>query len=226
MAVPVATTRPEQYFKLVPGIQFIDDFNPPKLPCKTKAEWVQQFEHGDDIPRITITNTNGTLRLQKLGSLVDGRFSLIPPRPEVVVGDFWASLDILQWDPDGMNQAASIGARIQSYGHIGYWGVVNFNEWNLGQGRLHLLAVGKQPVIGSTITLTRGEKFRLCFSGVGNVLSLRLYNLDNLEEPVTEVQMTDTASSQGSMQLAFGFDKETPSSAFTLDNFFVTGTKP
>jgi len=220
MDVPI--TASERYFKLMPGTQYSDDFNPPQPPYTKKDSWIPAFVESGDASRILITNLDGTLQFHGVSTPIDGRFGLTIPGPSIVVRDFSASLDILDWDPNGVEQAASIGARL--LGSNGYYGIVNFNEWSQGTGTLHLFPVGGTAAVGSMITFTRGKNYRLCFSGVGSILSVRLYDLENLAEPISRVQLTNNTSSQGSVAVAtavYGI-----SGPMTLDNFLVTGTKP
>ncbi|MHC1764681.1 MAG: hypothetical protein AB9869_10295 [Verrucomicrobiia bacterium] len=225
MMVPAASVQ--QFFRLVAGAQFIDDFDAARWPCASKGDWVTQFIDPKDVDRLVVNNVNGTLQVQAVTAPVNGRLALIPPGPAVVVGDFSASLDIVGWDPNATMLAASIGARTGSANaDYGYYGVVYFNEESKGKGSLHLFPIWTNSVISTPFAITPGQKYRLNFSGVGNQLSLLLFDLSNPEQPLSQVQLTDDTSSQGAVILAIGtLDKSRPGS-ITVDNFFVTGTKP
>lgn len=226
MMVPAASVQ--QFFKLVAGAQFIDDFDAARWPYASKGDWVTEFIDPKDVDRLVVSNVDGTLQVQAVTTPVNGRLALIPPGPGVVVGDFSASLDIVRWDPNAMMLAASIGARIGSADNAehGYHGVVYFNEESKGKGSLHLFPIWTNSVISTPFAITPGQKYRLNFSGVGNKLSLLLFDLGSPEQPLSQVQLTDDTSSQGDVILAIGtLDNSRPGS-ITVDNFFVTGTKP
>ena len=85
----------------MPGTQFIDSFDPPKLPYVAKGDWVPLFADQADCTRIVCTNVDGALRIYTVAPRADGKVVLIPPDPAVIVGDFHASVDILKWPGPG-----------------------------------------------------------------------------------------------------------------------------
>jgi hypothetical protein len=217
ICMSVAATSEQQFFKLVPGTQFIDNFNPPQRPYASKGEWVTEFNNPLDATRLVITNIDGALRYHSIKAPSDGRCQLVPPGPDLVVGNFSASLDILDWDPNSMEQGVSIGVGT-------YYGIVYFNAATKGQGVLHLSHVEEGARAGHYFSVVPGKHYRLCFSEAGATLTLRIYDLANLELPLSEVQLIDKAWKQGSVLLALAIYSS--SAALTVDNFFVTGTKP
>jgi hypothetical protein len=223
LSVPI--TGEQQFFKLVPGTQFSDDFRAPRWPYASKGEWLTVFNNNADAARLVLTNIDGALRYQSIKTPVDGRCQMTPPGPEVVVGDFSASLDILDWDPNALNQAVSIAVRLldSTRPDSGYYGIAYLNYNNKGNGELHLYAPGKANN-ARTCAVTPGKKYRLRFSGVGSKLLFGMYDLANLEQPLAQVPLTEKTWSHGSVILAMSIG--TPSTAIAVDNFFVTGTKP
>jgi hypothetical protein len=117
MAVPITFGEqwltPEQFFKLGPGTQFSDDFNVAQSPYASKGAWVPYFWNVADSARyvVTVTNENNTLRVQAIAVPLDGRVIVAPPGPDVVVGDFCASVDILDWDGNVTDESFAIYAR-------------------------------------------------------------------------------------------------------------------
>ena len=50
LAVPTSATQ--QFFKLVPGVQFLDDFKPlPQWPYTARGEWIPYFGNSTDAAR-------------------------------------------------------------------------------------------------------------------------------------------------------------------------------
>lgn len=217
MAVPV--TNPEQFFKVVPGTQLIDDFDPPKWPYATKGDWVPYFYTILDSTPLEVTNVNQALRIRTLAPAVDGRIFLLPPGPEVVVGDFYASVDITDWPVPA--RSFGIVARGQWTGSPltsnGYMGLVGRNPdeiriWN-----------GSEGVPGRGFTYDPAKDYRLAFSGVGTDLLLCLWDLTTGVK-VCEMPLYNGRWNQGMVGL-WGNVTAGGSGDITLDNFFVTGTK-
>jgi hypothetical protein len=220
MAVP--TTAKQQYFKLVPGIQFNDDFSPSKPPVASKSWWTPFFMDGADATRFIFTNVGSAFRIYTRSPAVDGQVLLLPPGPDVIVGDFYASVDILTWPVPGMALGifarglvdranfpgatdGYIGNVVTAYGQIRIWD-------------------GENPVIGPAIMIDPAAHYRVAFSGTGTLLSLRLENLTTGDSPQS---MSTRLSrwSQGPVGL-FIRAEQGGSIDITLDNFFVTGTHP
>ncbi len=224
LCVIVETTGEEQYFKLVPGTQFVDDFDGSMEP------WRSVFSNPSDATHWLITNVNNALRIQTLSPLARDEWILQIPGSDIVFGDFSASVDIVDWDTNVLGQIVSICARgwldPTNLGSThGQCAGLILNEPVKGKCK-PFFWVSDTGVItgGPEIVLKPGARYRLCFSAVGSKLSLRLYNVDNLNSPIAQVQMTHTTWSQGFV--ALHGRKWSDSYAVTLDNFFVSGTKP
>jgi hypothetical protein len=218
MAVP--TSPAQQYFKLVPGTQFIDDFSGAKQP------WAPNFWEPTNASNWLVTNVNNTLRVKMVTAPEDGRINLFPPGEDVVVDDFWASVDIFDWDPNALTHFVGIIARASRDPVLdGYAAYVGLNYEQKGRGEVNFYK--GQDLFGdpSFLTLKAGAKYRLCFSGVGNQLAVWLYDVDNLQQPIVYKPFTDSKWSRG-MVLLNGNSQFSPSYRITLDNFFVTGTRP
>ena len=229
MAVP--TTSAQQFFKLVPGTQFIDDFSDPKEPFAVRNPWVPGFYVPADATRWDVSTSNGVLRVQALVTPLDptGRLVIKPPGPYVQVKDFWAAVDILNFDTT--RQDAGIGLAARVGGDLGHWPGANngyiANLWpNWGGANKAVLNLwtgsgtgGQSPVFD----FKPGTPYRFIFSGVGRRLSVELIDLE-LRQRVAALFVTDSTFSQGFV----GFFMEVGAAIcdMTLDNFFVTGTKP
>ena len=219
MAVP--TTSSQLFLTLTPGTQFIDDFNPPKWPYAGKGGWVPYFYNTADSTRFEVTNVDNALRIHTLMPAVDGRVVILPPGPDVVVGDFYASVDIIDWPVQGLG--FGIGARVWRDpdnpfpgNSIGYIGSVMGTPRELG-----IFPVDHPPPPAFTYDPT--ADYRLVFSAVGSDLSLRLVNLATGET----VQMTPRDTQFQNGFVCFWMNAGPGGTCdITLDNFFVTGTKP
>jgi hypothetical protein len=227
MAVPA--TSPKRFAKLVPGTQFIDDFDPPTAPYATRGDWVPYFWNSADASRMVVTNEAGALRIQTVSPPSDGRAMTLPPGPQVVVRDFYGWVDILDWDTNAVHAQIGIMARARLGSPFpgdsnGYIGGINVNtDGNLNKARLFVFD-GESPDRGGALfPITPGVSYRLWFWGVGNDLSVKLVDLTHGGTLVQERTRTGTILSQGIVAL---FVQASSRSGFTLDNFFVTATKP
>lgn len=231
MTMPVPTAGGCEFRKLVPGAQFIDDFDPAKWPYATKGDWVPHFWEASNASRYTLNNENGSVRIQCQSSTGSGQIIYMPPGPDVKVADFWVSLDILNWG--GSTHSRSVGFIVRGTiqrdpfpgSSNGYLGELWFNRPGAqGMASLNIFTNADQE-IGEGFDLTPGTRYRLIFFGVGRQLTLQLYELGELPTLVKERGRTASLWSSGAVGLWFanygGLEYD-----FSVDNFFVTGTKP
>ena len=222
-ATTAATTAAQQYFKLVPGTQFIDDFDALKQPFATRNSWAPHFYAPADASRFVITNVDGALRIRTVSSAADGRVLLEPPGTNVMVRDFYASVDILAWPVAGKLVAIFARGVLDRPPNWpgatdGYLGIVNrvHND-------LRIWGSDGGPAVGPAVTIDPAAHYRLVFSGSGTRLSQRLEDLTT--GAVIEWSTVRNQWSQGPVGLWIETG-EGGSIDITLDNFFVTGTKP
>ena len=159
----------------------------------------------------------------------DGRVFVLPPGPDVIVGDFHVSVDLLEMAGAAENDGIALSARGwrdpdrpfpgQSNGYLG--GIALYPP---GSARLFLFDGEHYDSGGPLFELDPAADYRLQFSGVGNAQAVRLVNLTDPTAPVQERLKTATMFQQGFVGL--WVQAKSSSYAFTLDNFFATGTKP
>lgn len=221
MAVP--STLGQRFGKLVPGTQYIDDFSAPQTPFATRNPW----RHAN-LPADELEVTNGVLRVA-WGGPAKNTFAAIPPEPDKVVGDFFVSVDILSWDTAGSDSSwFGLGARLDRQPNsgplCGYGAGLIRN-----QDGTHLLwgSYAGNSQYGPTFQERDFPlPYRLVFSAVGDKFSFRVLD-PKTDALIREMSMTSNARTQGMA----GFYFEAPEGLvnahrITLDNFFMTGTKP
>jgi hypothetical protein len=229
LCVNVPITSTQQNFRIVPGIQFVDHFDPPKPPYAGRTLWVPGFYEPADATCWEVTDTDGVLRFHTLQIPVDGRALTRLPGPDLVVADFWASVDILHSDFSLLGTSFAIAARVG--GDPGNWpglndgciGGVAPDLMGVNQAQL-FIRCGNADTYGAQFTIKPGTSYRLIFSGVGQQFSVEFVDLDAGQPAVDALVVTDSTFSQGLM--ALWFDVTQGMYDVTLDNFFVTGTKP
>lgn len=235
LCLATPSTAAQQYFKLVPGTQFADDFHAAKPPFSGKLPWTPGFYESTDASRWEITNTNGTLRIQTLMPPVDGRLPIRRPGPQMDVSDFWAAVDIRDFAGTGVGdsrpQQVAIAARMSGApgdpwpgNRNGYLAALNPNRNGLNQARLSLWT-GYAGTTGALFTFRPEHPYRLIFSGEGQRLSVDLIDLQTQQPAVTPLVVTNWNFSRGDMGV---YIQTLVGNSFnvTLDNFFATGTKP
>jgi hypothetical protein len=239
MAAPITTAQqwiqPAQYFKLVPGTQSIDDFDPPRWPYTSKGDWVPGFFEPEDPAQWSITYPDGVLRVRTLGTRQSEYLSLIPPGPAVSVRDFWMSVDILDLAVTHQDAGIALFARVMGDFSAYPRGATNgylaslWPNWSgPNQAALTIWDYEKTSAPSAVPDFKPGTAYRLIFSGVGPRLSLELFDLESGQRKA-ELVVTDNsalASSQGAVGLTLQTGANTSPCDLTLDNFFVTGTKP
>jgi hypothetical protein len=179
------------------------------------------------LPAEELVVTNGLLEVN-WGGAERSLFAAIPPEPDIVVGDFYASVDILDWATDNSEFSYfGFGARfirlpggpLHGYGA----GLV------LRQAGVNQLWISYGDSILDGPSFEMGEHpppYRLKSCGVGPNFSFRVIDLTT-KQLIHAMCATEASRSQGMMGLQFyapeGLAK---SHHITLDNFFATGTKP
>jgi hypothetical protein len=223
MAVP--TTASQQFFKLVPGTQFYDDFSDTMQPFTNRNAYTN---FGQSAVELVIV-TNGVMQIARVGPCPAG----VSPRPpmEILARDFCASVDILNWTTSSTNWCyfsiagrgrftnptaanAYIAGLVLNY--AGIPGNVRLSIWN-----------GSIDVPGPSFDFAAiPPPYRMEFSVVGNNLRLRVLNLAT-KEVIREQTLVAARFTEGWV----GFWVNNPANDPTnheiiVDNFFVTGTKP
>ena len=226
MCMTVPTTASQQFFKLMPGRQFSDDFSEKWGPFTNRNSYKDWFKD----PGEAWIVTNGVLQLT---GITDSILVLAPlgTNAAAYLGDFYVSVDLLDWVSGGTNSSAFwLGGRCEKLGDyygVGYFGGLTLNADGI-PGRSGLW-------INNNDTITLGPHFdmqqnplpyRIQFSGVGTNLSLRLLNLTN-GQLIQEVNANDSTLTNGWVALGIeGWPGLVYRFTFTVDNFLATGTKP
>jgi hypothetical protein len=227
--VSVSTGDGAQFFKLVPGTQFIDSFNDLKQPFATRNPWEPWFHNGSDVSRFTITLADGVLKIQTQQDPVSGMVMVYSPGGGEIFRDFYASVDILDWGSSSQNSALGIAGRVQGSpsGDVTgmYLGSMQVNPAGVpGTAQLVFFDGGADRPVPGTFSITAGKAYRLQFSAVGSQLTIRLVDLTD-GRTVKDGYIQDSRHTQGRVALWVN-TRGSSAYARTVDNFFVTGTKP
>jgi hypothetical protein len=149
-----------------------------------------------------------------------------------IVRDFCTSVDIVDWGSSTQNSALGIAGRVQGDPDSGvgnmYLGSLQINALGTtGKGGLFFFDGSQDvpPLSSELFDLVPGSSYRLQFSAVGNQLGLRLLDLTHGQAPLAERALTVSALAQGRVALWVNTRGST-SYTRTVDNFFMTGTKP
>lgn len=222
IAVPAASAQ--HYFRLVPGTQFVDDFLDPEPPFVERGAWRPIW----DSAQATFLVTNGVLQASWTG--VPGAdnlnlFGAKPPGPDVVVGNFLASVDILAWETtDTPSSAILIVARCII--PVGYGGGVLLNIEGATRTVTPVLSYGGDGTLGEPFDFSQiPPPYRLEYSGLDNHFALRVINLTT-QELIQELTWTHSARRWGFMGLGGAAPAGSGSHQLILDNYSVTGTTP
>jgi len=228
-SVSVPAGESAQFFKLVPGTQFIDRFDDLKQPFATRNPWEPWFHNGGDASRFTITLADGVLKIQTLQDPVSGMVMVNSPGGGEIVRDFYASVDILDWGSSSQNSALGIAGRVQgspSGGVTGmYLGSMQVNPAGVpGTAQLVFFDGNADRPVPGTFSITAGKAYRLQFSAVGSQLTIRLVDLTD-GRTVKDGYIQDSRHNQGRVALWVN-TRGSSAYARTVDNFFMTGTMP
>lgn len=148
-------------------------------------------------------------------------------RPESY-GTFCVMVDIVNWDPaedTSMGILARLGPNVGLGTTNGYAFTYQGKDGDVQISRV----TGEAPTdLSGTpdVTLTPGNRYRLVFFGIGSHLEGRIYDLNDLSNPLVTAIGTDDTYSAGTCGLVVFADENTRASA-TFDNYSAgTGTPP
>jgi hypothetical protein len=210
--------KPTQFFRLKPGGQFRDEFDGSHEP------WRVTFFAPAESSQHTLTYTNGALRIQGAANVNDGRFYLQPPAfARTNVADFHISVDVIDWPDTGTEQIIGILAR--SNGSNAY--IAELWRYCRIAARKTVLNIWDGALGHWTAVDVNADKhYRLVFTGVTNRLVCSLYDLSDLQTPVSSVRITNNTFGAGTVGLWCSREYGPGLYDATIDNFAVTGTKP
>jgi hypothetical protein len=226
LCVAVPTTSAQQFFKLVPGTQFSDDFDAFKQPFTSRDDWMQWFLDRDDASRFTFTVLNGCFQIATAVLPLTGQVAVFPPGGGAILGDFFASVDILDWASSRESALGFVGRVQGGPGGVdnGYVASLRMNP-SAGTGQLWFFSGESDVQASGVFSVDSNSDYRLEFSAIGNQLELRLRRLAEPQTVVAQGRLKDSRFTQGRVALWVNTRGSTGYSR-TLDNFFVTGTTP
>lgn len=222
----VPTTALQQYFKLVPGIQYVDSFGPVKQPFATRNAWEPWFMDGNDASRFAFTIANGAFRIETTMQPQVGQVAIFTPGGGEILRDFHASVDILDW-ASSTESALGLAGRLQGGpGGVNnlYLGSVRMNR-SAGTGQLWFFNGASDVEASDVFSVSPDSEYRLEFSVVGDQLQLRFLRLAESPTLVAEASLEDSRFTQGRVALWVNTRGSTGYMR-AVDNFFVTGSKP
>jgi hypothetical protein len=224
MVVPT-TASGKLFFRTVPGRQFVDDFSGASPPFTNRCAYSNGTHSGWNY-----LITNGTYRIARQGPTNGPTWGFTAPLPWVEVRDFNISVDILDWVASGTNfNSLYLGARIVwtgPYGGVAYSGGLRLTP-GLGTVRLRMMCYTNEFDGASFDFQQRPPPYRLQLSGGGTRITSRVLSLTT-GVILAELSVTDTNLTHGYVAL-FPYSPvlgASESHAITVDNYFVSGTKP
>ena len=242
--VAVRTADSAKYFKLAQGTRFMDDFDDGDIEGLRSNSIFPEFED-----QITLGFNDGRLRIKSSCPECAERMMWFIPEG-LRMADFASSIDILAWDKgtDESPNLLQVGLFARTDPSIVedpptvslmYQGALNISipEYP-GESSIWLWEftgpylenqhqrIGEGP--HNLPEMNPANDYRLVFYGVGDSLTVELYDLSDLENPLYTLTETDTSLTEGYVGF---YVRETwwggaATIDVTLDNFIVTGTTP
>jgi len=226
------------------GIMLLAHFNLAQLPCLAQRD---DFNSGTDSPNWfqydplaaagapvgTWSFPGGnTYRIQSSPSpnptvLGPGRAGSI--RIDMDYTDFYVCVDIVNWD-SSLDQNFGILARLTQVGLGTTDGYAM--TYQVADQDLAITAFtnedpdlpGRVGPLGS-VTLVPGFSYRFAFLGQGQQLTARVYQLPNLDVPLTEITGTDANFNAGECGL-IAFSEANVNTDVTFDNYLASDVEP
>jgi hypothetical protein len=189
------------------------------------------------------TNGNGkALRIQVNPYAALGVPAVAGIAQSNVYTDFYAAVDLVNWVVE--NQAAVIIARFAPGGNFGLDGgqgmICNYDAAQEGdsagnrqggQFQINIVEPGFKTTTLAACDMTPvpGHSYRLVFTGVGQLYTGMLYDLDDLTTPLATIQATDpaaTVSSGISGFVSYSRNSDVGTTDVTIDNYYAGATDP
>lgn len=156
-------------------------------------------------------------------------------RADLILADFQASADLINWD-NTTDQGFGIGARGRqlSIGQFDGYYLGYYTNGSLGSG-ININRIDDEvgtpitPPGQGTVTLTPGHGYRLVFTGTGPLLAGQVFDLADLSTPLATVSATDSTYTSGFTGLIANANQVSGPTAFadaTFDNFAVSVPEP
>lgn len=222
-AVPV--TGQQQFFRLEPGFQVMDD-------CGGAAGSWEFWAYPTNNGGVTLRHTNGALRVQAAAGKKETLFLWPAGAPgipaDVAVGqphrDFACSIDLVAW-PD----VGRANVWIQGRGTWDPYAIVAADIHFEG-GAATELTVGVQTATVDRFesvpcSMTRGKVYRLTLHGIGDRHTAGLREAGTPDKLVATVSMTSTLIPSGT-GVSAGIYTFYRALDVTLDNFLFSGVRP
>lgn len=188
-------------------------------------------EYGD---QGTWSFPNGAFRLQAAGSPAPNLFGparIGSLRPEVY-SDFYATVDVVDWEESLVEQAIALIGRLTDSGL--FTTKCYLMAYQAGTRDIHIERIADENferLVGpsSNVTLVPGKTYRFTFSGKGALLTGQVFELPDTENPIVEVSGTDTDPYQSGINGLIIIDNssswDSPADV-TFDNYFSTDVVP
>ena len=231
--VAVRTTDHSQYFKLAQGEWFMDDFEDGDLDG-----WTIVYADPAAATNLTTEVTDGQLRIHGTWPGSGLWRSVILHRTDLLLADFAMSIDILGWDESdpGDDPCILLAARIDPnqvipqnvYAYSAGLAIRYYADPSRSALWFRESTGTDAQVLGEFAPFEQtdpAKNYRLVFYGVGNRLTVELYDLTTGQR-IAEHTVTDDTLADG--WLGFWVYEAGPSGTvdFTLDNFVAVGTTP
>jgi hypothetical protein len=225
----VTTPRQTEFFRLARGQRFVDDFEDGDLEGWSVFYPDPQFENF-----VTLDPTNGQLRIHATCPACPNRRVYLY-NTNVLLADFVMSFDILAYDErPGDHPSAALVARLEprvlnTYSAHYLAGVNPAASELPGWSKVWLHRLPDN--VGTVDYLPKmnpATDYRLVFHGVGNSLTVELYDLADLSAPIATNAVTDTGTPLPPGWIGFRVKEEGASGTvdWTLDNVVAVGTTP
>jgi len=230
----VVTSEPStRFFQLAQGGQVLEDFS-----RGTDYAWNLRYLDEVDEGKWQLSYPDGAPRIQKVESVVSGPVFFEPPTwasgswPRCA--DVSMSVDILDWDENGIGQTIAFGARTVSNpggdDHAnGYWprltieggGSEQASFWNgeLTNGQWN-------QVDGKSFNLGPKKPLRLIYSLAGGVHTTAVFDLSDLRTPISRSTGVDHSFTEGFFMVWIGDGETVDAADITIDNVVMTWTSP
>jgi hypothetical protein len=159
-----------------------------------------------------------------------------------VYSDFYVALDLVNWVVE--NQAAVMFARFTPGGNFGLDGgqgmIFNYdaaqagdNTGNRHGGELQINIVSPgfsaDTIAACEMTLVPGRSYRMVFTGIGQLYTGRIYDLNDLTTPLATLEVTDALGSYTSGIsgfLSYSRNGVVGTTDVTIDNYSAAATDP
>ncbi len=166
----------------------------------------------------TVTHLDGRVRFQAANSGFAGL-----DREDISLSEFYVAIDLIDWDPS-FNPIFGLATRTQPGSSGGYVCQYGGLLPEIPEGGFSIRKFGNNGddvlSVDTSVRFEAGRSYRILFTGKGTHLTAKVYGLEDLESPLSQIETNDSQYASGFVGI-YGLAAPPNKVDVTIDRFLV-----